>query len=219
MVPANNTTLEREMLGWLPPGSACTTVKIPRGDGLLTPETLPAYKGHALRLATTLIDRNVDVVAYGCTAAGFIAGPSADNALASDLHRVTSRPVVTTARSMVLGLQEIGARRIALVTPYAEAVNDRLKEFLADGGISVTSFASFYAENTDALGRIQAGDVAELAQRTMTRNCDSMFIACAQLPTFEVLEKLQAEFERPVLSSNRSIFSRVMRAAVYALNE
>ncbi len=42
MVPANNTTMERELAAWLPEGSTLTTVKIPRGEGLLPKATIPA---------------------------------------------------------------------------------------------------------------------------------------------------------------------------------
>ena len=35
----------------------------------------------------------------------------------------------------------------------------------------------------------------------MTDGCDAMFIACSQLPTFNILQVLSAEFGRPVLSS------------------
>src|SRR5262249_19707513 len=48
MVPANNTTMEGELAAWLPAGSTVTTVKIPRGPGLLTPETIPAYRDSAI---------------------------------------------------------------------------------------------------------------------------------------------------------------------------
>ena len=106
MVPINNTTFEGELLAWLPAGSTCTTLRIPRGKGLLTPETLPAYKAQALELAARFATMDIDVVAYGCTAAGFISGPAGDAQLARELATVTGKPVVTTARSMVLALQE-----------------------------------------------------------------------------------------------------------------
>ena len=51
MVPINNTTMEGELLGWLPEGSTVRTLRIPRGKGLLTEETLPAYKEAAVELA------------------------------------------------------------------------------------------------------------------------------------------------------------------------
>ena len=54
----------------------------------------------ALRLAEVFDDPKVDVVAYGCTAAGFISGPSGDKALARSLTNITGKAVVTTARSI-----------------------------------------------------------------------------------------------------------------------
>ena len=101
MVPINNTTMERELLAWLPAGSSCTTLRIPRGKGLLTPETMPAYREQALALAATFADLDIDCVAYGCTAAGFIAGPAGEAELAARIAEITGKVVVTTARSMV----------------------------------------------------------------------------------------------------------------------
>ena len=213
MVPINNTTMERELLAWLPAKSTCATQRIPRGKGLLTKETLPEYVAQAQKLAKAFDDPEVDVVAYGCTAAGFISGPAGDAALQHDLATITGKQVVTTARSMVLALQEIGAKKIALVTPYLDAVNTQLTAFLADGGIAVKRFTSFYAQNTDELGRIEAYQVAKLARDTMHDDCDALFIGCSQLPTFEILGDLEREFGRPAFSSIQVTARRAQRAA------
>ena len=212
MVPINNTTMERELAAWLPAGSTCRTLRIPRGKGLLTPETLPAYKAQALALAAGFARPDIDVVAYGCTAAGFISGPAGDAQLARELTAITGKRVVTTARSMVLALQESNAKDIALVTPYLDAVNEQLKAFLSDGGIRVRRFDSFYAANVEELGRIQADAVARLARNTMGDDCDALFVACAQLPTREILDELRQEFGRPVLSSNWATARQVIGA-------
>lgn len=213
MVPSNNTTMERELLAWLPAGSSCATQRIPRGKGLLTPETLPDYIAQALQLAKAFDHPDVDVVAYGCTAAGFISGPAGDAALQKNLGAITGKQVVTTARSMVLALQETGATKIALVTPYLDAVNTQLKAFLADGGIEVKRFNSFYVQDTDELGRIQAHQVAKLARETMDDDCEAMFIGCSQLPTCEILADLERGFGRPVMSSIQVTARRAQRAA------
>jgi maleate cis-trans isomerase len=217
MVPSNNTTMEREMLAWLPQGSRVTTVRIPRGKGLLSRETLPAYKANALELARRFAEPDIDIVAYGCTAAGFISGPVGDAELASELHRISGKPVITIARSMVLALQEAKATDIALVTPYLEPVNEQLKAFLADGGIRVRRFASFYAADVEALGRIESDAVARLARSTMRDDCDALFIACAQLPTYDILDALRRELRRPVLSSIQVTVEQVLRKVEAAL--
>jgi maleate cis-trans isomerase len=212
MVPINNTTFEPEIKAWLPEGGRCTTLRIPRGKGLLTPETLPAYKAQALELARAFASPDIDVVAYGCTAAGFISGPAGDAQLAAELAAITGKPVVTTARSMVLALQEVGAKDIALVTPYMDSVNDQLKAFLADGGIRVRRFNSFYAPNVDELGRIQSAAVDKMARETIDDGCDALFIACAQLPTRDILDGLRRDLGRPVFSSNWGTTRQALRA-------
>jgi maleate cis-trans isomerase len=202
MVPVNNTTMEGELAAWLPAGTSVTRIGIPRGAGLLTRETMPAYRDAAVALAAQHFSSLThDILAYGCTAAGFIAGPRGDAELQAELARVTGLPVVTTARAMVVALQAAGARDIAVVTPYQDEVNAQLTDFLADGGIAVKRLASFRAPDVMALGRITAEQVRGLAAATMGGDCDALFIGCSQLPTQAVLAGLAAQFARPALSS------------------
>ena len=205
MVPANNTTMEVELAAWLPPGSTVTTVKIPRGAGLLTKETFPAYRDSAIALARQHFPNGrLDLIAYGCTAAGFLSGPAGDAELSAMLTEATGLPVVTTARAMVSALQYEKAKRIAIITPYHDTVNAQLQAFLADGGISTVRLDTFRAPDVTALGRITAEEVRDLARATMGPDCDALFIGCSQLPTHAILAGLQAEFGRPTWSSIRA---------------
>jgi maleate cis-trans isomerase len=201
MVPANNTTMEGELLKWLPAGSSCRTLKIPRASGLLVKETVPAYKASALELSRQFANADLDMVVYGCTAAGFIYGPKGDAELASQLGAVTGKPVVTTASSMVRVLEACGAKQVAVVTPYHDHVNEQLTAFLAASEIRVKRLSSFKAANVEQLARITAGEVAQRARDTMGADCDALFIACSQLPTHAIVDDLCAELGRPVWSS------------------
>jgi maleate cis-trans isomerase len=201
MVPVNNTTMERELPAWLPAGSTCRRIGIPRGKGMLTTETLPEYIGQAMTLARTFAGDGLDLVVYGCTAAGFLAGPARDAAIAAELAGITGKPVVTTASAMTAVLKHIGARRIALVTPYQDFVNERLRIFLEQSGIAVETLASFGAETVDELTAITPDEIAARARETMRPGSDALFIACSQLPTREILPGLERELGRPAWSS------------------
>ena len=205
MVPANNTTMEVELAAWLPAGSTVTTVKIPRGQGLLTKETLPAYRDSAITLAREhFADGKHDLIAYGCTAAGFMAGPQRDAEVAAEISGLTGKPVVTTASAMTAALEDLGARRVTVVTPYLDPVNERLKAFIEASGIAVENLASFRAETVDALAAITPAQIVDLARTAMSPASDAMFIACSQLPARAILGDLEREFGRPVWSSIRA---------------
>jgi len=212
IVPINNTTMERELLGWLPPGSTCRTLRIPRGKGLLTREVLPAYQDASLALARAFPPA-LDIIAYGCTAAGLLAGPQADAALAARIAAATGTRVVTTASAMVAELLAASVRVVDLVTPYADAVNQGLVAFLAAGGIAVGRIERLEVQDVDALGRLTADDVTAAAGRLIGCASDAIFIACSQLPTATVLAPLRAACGKPVLSSIQATAAQVMLAA------
>ncbi|HKU69235.1 MAG TPA: aspartate/glutamate racemase family protein [Burkholderiales bacterium] len=201
MVPANNTTMEAEFLAWLPAGATCRTLRIPRQKGLLTQADIPDYVSKGESIAADFRKDPVDLLVYGCTAAGILAGPERDAAIAVSLGKITGSPVVTTASSMVASLRGEGAKDIALVTPYSDEVNARLEAFLAQSEIQVRRMRSLGAENVEALGAIGAREVAGLARETVDEGCDALFIACSQLPTRAIVGPLEKEFRKPVWSS------------------
>jgi maleate cis-trans isomerase len=176
-------------------------LRIPRQQGLLTQADIPAYVGKAESLAERFGEKPVDLVVYGCTAAGILAGPQRDAAIASSLEKITGSPVVTTASSMIAALRKEDAKDIALVTPYSDEVNAQLEAFLTRSEIRVRRMKSLGAANVEALGAIGANEVAGLARETMDAGCDALFIACSQLPTRAIVGPLEKEFRRPVWSS------------------
>ncbi|MEN9773280.1 MAG: hypothetical protein RL322_350 [Pseudomonadota bacterium] len=201
MVPINNTTMDRELTAWLPAGSSCHTLKVPRGPGLLTRDSIPAYVDGAIDLAAQYTRSQPDLIAYGCTAAGFLMGPSADADLSQRLEQASGRPVVTTANAMVKILQRTGARRIAVVTPYKDEVNRQLTHYLEASGIEVECLNALPVANTDELGRVTAEQVDTMARQTVNDRHEALFIACSQLPTLTILDALRQDLGIPVWSS------------------
>jgi maleate cis-trans isomerase len=83
-------------------------------------------------------------------------------------------------------------------------VNAQLAAFLNSGDIEVARMDTFRAPDVEALGRITAGEVRDLARATMGPDCDALFIGCSQLPTHAILAGLEAEFGKPAWSSIRA---------------
>jgi maleate cis-trans isomerase len=142
-----------------------------------------------------------DLVIYGCTAAGFLGGPSGNARMVERLRERTRATVVSTAGAMVEALRSAGVSNAAVVTPYLRSVNDGLRDYLESSGIQVETLNSFFCKTTADLGQITEDQVLELARRTVTARSKSLFVACSQLPTLNVVAQLRAELEIPVWSS------------------
>jgi len=182
---------------------------------MLTPADLPAYLAHTVQLAKSFAGGDIDLIAYGCTAAGFMAGPQRDAEVAAEISALTGKPVVTTASAMTASLQHLNARRVTVVTPYLDAVNERLKAFIEASAITVANLESFRAQTVDELAAITPAQILDLARAAMRRESDAMFIACSQLPTRSIIDDLEREFGRPVWSSIRATAWAACQSAVH----
>jgi maleate isomerase len=110
-------------------------------------------------------------------------------------------PALTTSGALVEALDESGARRIALVTPYTRSVTTALEEFLAEGRVAVTGRANVGL--TRKIWKVPYRDVVDMAREAVVGAVDALFISCTNLPTYDVIPQLEAELRMPVLSANQ----------------
>jgi maleate cis-trans isomerase len=201
VVPANNTTMEPEIRAYCPLIDEVPVARVARPPRTLVPEDIPAYRASTLQATEPFAEKPVDVVIYGCTAAGFLAGPAGDTEIAEALSARFGVDTVTTAGAMVEVLKSENVRNVDVVTPYLDAVNEGLKAYLAASGITVDVLDSFRCATTAELGKIQLEQVRELARATATPHGKALFIACSQLPTRGIIGELRRDLRRPVWSS------------------
>jgi maleate cis-trans isomerase len=200
IVPANNTTMAGEMERLCPEIGRFHVAGVKRGPGLLTLADLPSYRDSTIAAVEPFLGEAIDLVVYGCTAAGFIGGPEGNAAVVDALAERCGVTVVSTAGAMIDALRHDGVRRVDVVTPYLDAVNDGLRRYLAAEGFAVAGFDSFFCPDVAALGRVTAEEVATKALTTAADG-DALFIACSQLPTLPILGALRDQLRRPVWSS------------------
>jgi len=201
VVPENNTTMEPEISALCPALAPIPVARVKRPARTLLLEDLPAYAEATLDAIEPFAAEQFDLVIYGCTAAGFLGGPSGNDRMVERLRERTRATVVSTAGAMVEALRSAGVSDTAVVTPYLRSVNDGLRDYLESSGIQVETLNSFFCKTTADLGQITEDQVLELARRTVTARSKSLFVACSQLPTLNVVAQLRAELEIPVWSS------------------
>ena len=201
VVPENNTTMEPEIAALCPELAPIPVARVKRPARTLLLEDLPAYADATLVAIEPFADRQFDLVIYGCTAAGFLGGPAGNARMVDKLRARTHATVVSTAGAMMDAMRSEGVSSAAVVTPYLAPVNDGLRSYLESSGIGVETLNSFFCKTTAELGRITEEQVLELALRTVTPQSKSLFVACSQLPTMNVVAKLRAQLDIPVWSS------------------
>ncbi|MEE2860062.1 MAG: maleate cis-trans isomerase family protein [Paracoccus sp. (in: a-proteobacteria)] len=212
VTPATNTVNEAEWTRLMPDGVTFHAQRmVLRGGSHSEAEVLDqiADAGEVLARA------DVDVIAYACTA-GSMVTPAGGLEQAASAR--AGRPVVTTAAAIVAALGALGATRVAIATPYHEALNDHERDFLSGHGIRTLAIrglgigAGGPAEYPQ-IARTPLDRVRALALEVHDPDAEALLLTCTDFPTLPLIPELEAELGIPVVSSNTVTLWAALRAA------
>jgi len=178
--------------------------RIPSGLEVTT-KTLTSMEQHITASAQLLPQsREFSVIGYGCTSASAIIGSERISELIKsgcNTRKVTNPLLAATEYA-----KHIGVTKLALLSPYIEEVNIPLRKAFAINGLSTEAFGTFGEGKEEKVARISEKSTIEaaitLGKDTST---EAVFISCTNLRTFNCLDKIANEINKPVFSSNQSL--------------
>lgn len=146
------------------------------------------------------------IIIYGCTSGSFVSGPGKEADLAKRITDLVGIRAVTTSTAVLMGLEEVGAKRIFLLTLYIEDVTAHEIALVEHYGLSVEAVDSFNCADTREIAKISTQQVEEmmLRHRGAVSRCDAVLISCTQLLTMDKIDALEKAFGIPVVTSNQS---------------
>jgi maleate isomerase len=210
--PADGT-LDQEFWQLVPPGVTVhvTRVEVPPEDVDLKLVTDLAESEDIEIAAKHLTIIQPDAIAYACTSASFVRGVGYDLEIISRMEEATGVPATTTSTAAVKALKAVGVKRVAVAAPYVDEINRRLGEFLEGSGFEVVALKGLQAKR----GIYMIGSEASyrLAKEVDNPQADGVFISCTALKTLEVLEALEQDLGKPVVTANQATMWESLRLA------
>jgi maleate isomerase len=182
----------------------------------VNPATLAAMEdGMTAAAGLILPGVKLDVVAYGCTSGTVVIGE--DKVFARIREARPGIACTTPITAAVAGLTALGARRIALLTPYIEDVNQMLRQFIEARGLAVPVMGSFNHENDIEVARISQESIKQAVRHLVAaERVDAVFVSCTSLRVASIAEALESEVGVPVTSSNHALAWHCLRLAGYS---
>lgn len=212
IVPSSNVTMETEIPAMLRAREQILPERFTFHSSRMrmkrvTKEELAAMDADSDRCALELSDAAVDVLGYACLVAIMSMGPGYHRQSEARLHGRTVEngrpaPVVTSAGALVDGLAVLGARRVAVVTPYMKPLTQLVVSYIEDEGIAVQDWLAL--EIPDNL-EVAAQDPANLLthyRKLDIKGIDALVLsACVQMPSLPSIQTVEDEIGIPVVSA------------------
>ena len=222
IVPSSNTTMETELPELFARQTAATghryTFHSARATmKRVTKDELDAMVSRAADCAVAVSDADVDVIAYACLVAVMAQGPGAHvdsekvlaEAAAGNGHPAA---VVSSAGALVRTLRAMGAGRVAVVTPYVQALTRTVCEYIEAEGVEVVDAVSLEVDDNLAVGRLDPSRLPDIARDLRREGADAVVLsACVQMPSLAAVQRVEDELLLPVLTAATATTFEVLR--------
>ena len=115
---------------------------------------------------------------------------------------------VVTARATIEALQELGVKKIAVGSPYPIDVRWRLLPYLSEGGFEVVDFVNADPPMSD----FSSEGLYKLVKAADHPGAEAIFVSGTLYNTAPVIEQLEQEVKKPVITANLATFWASLRA-------
>lgn len=190
------------------PAAVLSIARLPVAEQL-TPETLVGVAAGIQTAAASIFPydceqrKTLDVCIFGCTSASLAIGEDRVARLLTESK--PARAIVQVATAVREAIGRLGARRVAVLTPYVASVNESVDAFLESMQLEVVARASFGCP-TDFDTNLIRPDTVEAAGLALVRSAavlpEMLFISCTGLMMCSRLQTMEAALGIPVVSSN-----------------
>jgi maleate cis-trans isomerase len=213
LIPPGNPTVEPEMIAMAPKDVSVHFSRMvahgPTGtlDGQEERNrTQIAHLGESAELLA-MVKPNVIMIAH--TAVSYTLGPHVEAELVQRLRDQCGTPVGTAFGSVLAALDVLGATRVALGTPYSEETTLKGKALLEEHGLEVVSHGRL--DNVTNIYDETPQRAHQLGRSVDSEDAQVVFLSGLGMPTISILETLEQELGKPVISAASATMWQALR--------
>ncbi len=145
------------------------------------------------------------------TAMSATLGAAGEADLVARMEREHGIPFITAFGSVLAALARLGARRVALGTPYDAGATARTRAYLEAQGIEVVSEGRL--EGVTNIYDETAARARELARRVDVPAAQAVFLSGLGMPTVATLAAMERDLGKPVVSAPAAMMWNALRVA------
>ena len=193
LVPAGNPTVEPELYRMAPASVTLHFARLDGGEG-----TPGAHVGMERRLLAH-------------TSVSYALGYAHEPALIDRMTKLAGCPGIMASRAILAEFAQLGVRRIALATPYSEAIETLGAVYWKAAGLDVVAHRRL--EGVTNIYDETEARAYELGRSIDMREAEALLISGTGLPTAGIIQRLENELGKPVVTGQTAALWHALRVA------
>lgn len=207
--PAPGIAGDVEFHKMAPDGVAVVTTRMPLDD--VTPEGLIKMAEDVEKDAALLAKAKIDVIVFCCTTGSLVKGLGYDKEIIERIESKVGIPAVTTSTAVIESFKFMNTKKVAVSTPYIDEINEKERIFIDDSGFEVTAIKGLGVLHADQMQDVRPEQMYRLTKDVFSKDADTVFISCTGISVINIIETLEIDLKRPVITSNQATMWAALR--------
>lgn len=224
VVPSSNTVMEVDFYTHIPKDVTLHVSRMYMKSNKIDEQErmLDDFPNALQKLAT--VEPNISI--FGCTAGGVIRGKDQGKELEKQIEQICSCKALTVSGSVSTLLHEKNAKKIVLLTPYPDNLNELMVVWLESEGFEVKLAKGMGIVYNLSIGRVKPSEIVEFTLKALNDkglingknagkftldNVDAIFLSCTNLRAWETIDILKDKVDSMFITSNQATFICALR--------
>ena len=212
ITPSANVVTEPEFEMMLPEGVTCHYGKFHFTGGDV--KDLKFLEQLVPDAAELISHAQPDAMAMCCTGGSFAGGVGYDKMMIKKMQdRNGHLPTTTTSTAMIEAFQALGVKRVSMAVLYLEDVAQAEKKFIEGHNIEVQNLKWLSMPGALENAAISQETLYHLAKAVDDKESDAVLLSCVAMHTVAIIDALELDLKKPVISSNQVTMWKLLRLA------
>ena len=201
IIPSGNRLTEPQFNTYAPPGVGIHITRLRMTGKFRKPwnELRPAL----VDAAAALSDTQPGVIVFHCTANSMENGLAGEAAIVETIQTASGCPTITTAQAITAAFNHFGIKKLVLISPYVKETNEHEVQYLHEAGFNVLHEHGLGLEG-DGYSAVTPEQWIKVVKENTRPDADGYFLSCTNTRMIEVIEDLERQLGKPVISSNQA---------------
>jgi maleate isomerase len=201
IIPSANSLTEPQFHRYLPPEVSAHIARLRMAGKFRKP--LEELKPSLIEAAEALSDVRPAMIVFHCTANSMENGLAHEAAIIDIVEKASGCPTISTAQAITQAFDQVGIKKLVLISPYVKATNAHEVEYLSEAGYTVLHELGLGLES-HAYSQVTPAEWQKVVKDNTRAEADGYFLSCTNTRMIESINDLEKDLDKPVINSNQA---------------
>jgi maleate isomerase len=202
IIPSSNTLTEPQFHRYLPPGVSAHISRLRMAGKFRKP--LDELKKSLIEAAEAISDVRPAMIVFHCTANSMENGLAHEAAIVDIVEKASGCPTISTAQAITRAFDQVGIKKLVLLSPYVKATNEHEVKYLGEAGYTVVHELGLGLES-HAYSKVTPEEWKKVVKENTRDDADGYFLSCTNTRMIETIDDLERDLGKPVVNSNQAV--------------